>query len=195
MKENYYENEEFINLIFADETFEKYRFIDCKFFNCTIECCKLVKSVFSGCEFQQCRILNLKAESNSQLQRAKFSECQLIGVNWNELSSVSKLGNSIKSLHNCRLKYNTFTAMNFKKFDFSMNEITDSMFAECVLTESKFKRCSLERTEFFKSDLREADFREASGYQIDIMSCKMDNSKFSFPEAIILLNSLRVKIE
>ena len=85
--------------------------------------------------------------------------------------------------------------MKLKKFDFSENEIVESLFTECELGESKFKSCNLEKTEFLKSDLRKADFRDASGYEVDIKSCKIKGARFSFPEAINLLNVLEIKID
>ena len=53
----------------------------------------------------------------------------------------------------------------------------------------------LEETEFLESNLQKADFRNATEYKIDIMTCNLKGARFSFPEAINLLNVLKVKID
>ena len=85
--------------------------------------------------------------------------------------------------------------MNFMHFDFSSNTIQESVFDECNLRESNFKGCRLERTQYINCDIRKADFRETNGYQIDIKTNKLENARFSFPEAINLLNCLGIKID
>ena len=46
----------------------------------------------------------------------------------------------IHTLKECSLKYNTFTEMNFNRFDFSDgNEIVGSMFAKCEMQLANFK--------------------------------------------------------
>ena len=83
----------------------------------------------------------------------------------------------------------------FSNFDFSKNEIYDSMFAKCNLTECKFKQCKLDRTEFLECDQKKSDFRSASNYQIDIMTCTLIGARFSIPEVLDLLNVLKIKID
>lgn len=194
MKDIYYEGEVFEDLIFQDEIFEDCRFSDCTFINCNFEECKLIRCSFTGCQFNKCSILNLIAENNSHIQFTEFKDCQLVGINWSNLLSSGKFPTPISSMQDCRLKYGTFTNMDLRKFDFSGNEILHCIFAECQLIESNFSNCQLHRTEFFKSDLRKTNFKDSLGYQVDIMSCNMKDAKFSFPEAINLLNSLGVKI-
>ena len=84
--------------------------------------------------------------------------------------------------------------MDIKKFDFSGNIIHDSMFDESCLKDCKFKGCDLTQTRFNICDIRSADFRESKGYLVDITNCKIKGAKFSFPEAMSLLDSLDIKI-
>ncbi|WP_304341660.1 pentapeptide repeat-containing protein [Metaclostridioides mangenotii] len=63
------------------------------------------------------------------------------------------------------------------------------------LIESCFNKCKLEDTEFSKCDMQRTDFRESRGYQIEIISNKMKNAKFSFPEVVNLLGGLGMKFD
>ena len=100
----------------------------------------------------------------------------------------------IESLRDCRLKYNTFTEMNLTKFKFSGSVIQRSMFAKCNLVSADFEKCDLLDTEFFQCDMRKANFKEASGYKVDIFGCKLQDAKFSLPEAVSLLGDLKIKL-
>ena len=94
----------------------------------------------------------------------------------------------IHTLKECSLKYNTFTEMNFNRFDFSDgNEIVGSMFAKCEMQLANFKGVELHETEFYQCDLRKADFRDATGYKVDILGSRLKDAKFSLPEAVNLL--------
>lgn len=195
MNETYFEEETFQELQYSGELFENYRFVDCTFINCVFEACELVRCSFSGCTFQQCVITEVKAQQHAQIQYGSFIECQLTNINWSDLLPSGRFADPIQKMQACRLRYTTFTGMNFKKFEFSGNCISDSIFAECQLAESSFRACKLDRTEFFQCDMQKADFREATGYQVDIASCKMKGSRFSFPEAANLLNSLEINVD
>nr|WP_298079101.1 pentapeptide repeat-containing protein [uncultured Blautia sp.] len=195
MEEKYYEAQVFKDLKINDEIFEGYKFTDCEFENCVFESCRLLSCSFSGCSFIKCTVMSLEAEAHSRIQYVEFDRCNLIGVHWEELMPDGAFAEPIKGFYGCRLKYNTFSEMNLKKFDFTGNEISDSMFADCRLQESRMKGCKLEGTEFFKCDLRKADLRGTAGYQMDIRSCKLNGARFSFPEVVNLLNGLEIEIE
>lgn len=195
MEQNYFEGEVFEHLTYSEASFMDYRFIDCTFTGCVWESCELIQCSFFNCIFRKCMVTNLKATQNSQMQFCQFLDSQLIGIDWKELLPARRFAEPVKTLQNCRLKYNTFTEMSFKKFAFSGNEISDSLFAECELAESQFRGCKLDRTEYFRCNLQKADFRDAIGYQVDLASCRMRNARFSFPEAVNLLGSLGIRVE
>lgn len=194
MDERYFENQKFENLKLSGETFRDFRFLECEFNGCTFENCKLAWTRFTDCKFNRCAVISPEPEE-SCIQLAEFKDCSLIGVNWNSLIPKSRFSDPIASLKNCRMKYNTFSGNGFRKFDFSGNEIVDSMFNECELMESSFRSCKLEGTEFFRCDARKADFRDASGYQIDVMTNKLKGARFSFPEVINLLGGLGIRVD
>lgn len=194
MSEKYNEDQKFEQIKLKDEILEDMEFVDCEFVDCALENCKLIRCTFSNCKFYKCKSVNLQTEY-SQIKNAEFSECHLVGLHWSELAPVGKFAEPISKIEDCCLKYNTFTEMDFRKFDFSGSEVSGSTFSDCGLVESNFKQCGLDGTEFLRCDIRKADFREASGYQIDIMSNKMKGARFSFPEVVSLLNVLEIKID
>ncbi len=68
------------------------------------------------------------------------------------------LPDPIHTLKECSLKYNTFTELNFNRFDFSDgNEIVGSMFAKCEMQLANFKGVELHETEFY-SDTAQGGF-------------------------------------
>lgn len=194
MQETYYEEQLIKDKKLQNITMEHCKFTDCTFENCLFEDCKIINCVFVNCNFYNCNLISL-ASKHSEVKNAVFKKCNLIGVHWYELLPAGKYAHSITTLKDCYLKYNTFSEMTFRKFDFTSNIIQESMFEECDLQESNFQDCRLEATEIYKCDIRKADFRGAAGYVIDISSNKMKQAKFSYPEVISLLNSLEIKID
>ena len=68
------------------------------------------------------------------------------------------------------------------------------MFAKCDLAGADFAHCDLQDTEFFQCDMRKADFTDAIGYKVDILGSKLQDAKFSLPEAVNLLSDLHIKL-
>lgn len=194
MKDQYYEYKKIEFQKFAEELFDGCEFLECEFENCTFEECTVQNCRFTDCKFYHCTIISLSAK-HTEVKRAEFDKCNLIGVHWNELLPAGRICEPIHKLKNCCFKYSSFVDMNFKRFDFSGNSILESAFETCDLTESSFQDCRLNATQFIKNDLRGANFRGAAGYQIDIITNKISDAKFSFPEAINLLNGLGIMIE
>ncbi len=193
MRAEYREGERFSRLEFTEETFYDCDFSDCTFIDCTCENCKLDHSVLSECQFIRCTITDLK----TTMSRAKFTGlqgCTLNNIDWMSLQGDGSFADPIEKLQGCRLKYNTFTEMNFTKFNFAGNEIQRSMFAKCNLVSADFEKCDLLDTEFYQCDMRKANFKEAGGYKVDIFGCKLQDAKFSLPEAVSLLGDLRIKL-
>lgn len=195
MSNTYFEQDRFEGLELSDASFDNYVFTECQFAGCTFESCTLAHCLFTDCSFSECTVINLRASKQSALRFACFTDCELIGVNWGQLISNDKYPKPISSFQNSHLKYNIFPGMNFKKFNFEGNDISDSIFEECQLEESSFKGCVLQKTEFTGCDMRKADFRNASGYLIGLLSNKLSRAKFSFPEVMNLLTSLGIEID
>ncbi len=194
MDKNNYEYNTFENIILENAYLEDFTFADCDFLNCKISSCSIIRCSFSNCRFYGCTVTSLSAKY-SQSRFSQFTDCRLVNIQWHELLPSGKLSEPISKINRCLLKYNAFTGINFRKFDFSGSEIISSIFGECHLNESLFKSCRLDGTEFYSCDLRKSDFREASGYNIDIFSNNLKGARFSFPEAVRLLDGLGIKIE
>lgn len=193
MRAEYREGERFERLTFTGETFYDCDFSDCVFADCTFEDCKLDHSVLTECQFLRCTVTDLK----TTMSRAKFTDfenCTLNNIDWMSLQGDGAFADPIESLRDCRLKYNTFTEMNLTKFKFAGSVIQRSMFAKCNLVSADFEKCDLLDTEFFQCDMRKANFKEASGYKVDIFGCKLQDAKFSLPEAVSLLGDLRIQL-
>lgn len=194
MSDKYFESQKFEGIEIDHETLSGYTFIDCAFHNCTLTDSRLVGCTFSECRFYGCSVSGVKSEE-SEIKFAEFTDCTLVGIDWADFMSGSRFADPIQKLTDCRLKYNNFVDMSFRKFDFSGSDYMGSMFAECVLSECSFNSCPLKDTEFFKCDLRKTDFRGTTGHRIDILSCKMKGSRFSYAEAAELLGVLEIKLE
>lgn len=194
MSENYYESQRFDEVRLEHETLRGYVFIDCAFYDCSLSESTLAHCTFSECRFFGCQVSAVKSEE-TEIKFAEFTDCTLMGIDWADFMSGSRFAEPIQKLTDCRLKYNNFVDMTFRKFDFSGSDYAGSMFAECNLTECSFNGCTLKDTEFFKCDLRKADFRNTQGFRIDILSCKMKGARFSCSDAAGLLGVLELKLE
>lgn len=194
MKKRYFENEKISEIKLNGEIISDYEFVDCEFINCSMENCKLIECTFSSCKFDKCSASNLETQY-SMIKYAEFSNCTLVGIEWSTLCPMDSLAEPISKIQSCHLKYNSFTNMSLRKFQFIDTTIKESIFGECELVGCCFKRCNLEGTEFVKCDLQKADFRNAIGYRIDITTSKIKAARFSYSEAINLLDCFNIKIE
>ena len=193
MTERYCEGERFADLSFTEEAFEDCDFADCVFVDCSFIKCELDHTTLNECKFVRCEITGLRS-THSSVQSLDFEDCRLNEIEWAPLMSNGAFPDPIHTLKECSLKYNTFTEMNFNRFDFSDgNEIVGSMFAKCEMQLANFKGVELHETEFYQCDLRKADFRDAAGYKVDILGSRLKDAKFSLPEAVNLLADLKIK--
>lgn len=190
----YYENETFTNLHLFEEAIDAYEFVDCKFVDCVFEECTVYYCRFAECDFINCQITEIK-NKGSEIIFLSFDNCCMVGMNWGMFALMDSFKVPIQEVTVSALKYNIFAGMNFSKFVFDGTDIISSTFSECKLTESSFNGCNLTDTEFFKCDVCKADFRNATGYKVDVLSCKMKGARFSYPEVQNLLSSLDIKIE
>ena len=169
-------------------------FTDCVFVDCSFTKCELDHTTLNECKFVRCEITGLRS-THSSVQSLDFEDCRLNEIEWAPLMSNGAFPDPIHTLKECSLKYNTFTEMNFNRFDFSDgNEIVGSMFAKCEMQLANFKGVELHETEFYQCDLRKADFRDAAGYKVDILGSRLKDAKFSLPEAVNLLADLKIKL-
>lgn len=79
--------------------------------------------------------------------------------------------------------------------EFDGSVLAGSTFSDCNISGGSFRGCDLEDAEFLRCNLAGADFREASGYVIDLESCRVKKARFSFPEVVGLLRTLDIVID
>lgn len=194
MNLNYYEGEIFEKLSLRDEEYFGGDFVDCVFRDCTCENLILVHCSFRECRFAGCSLSQLKTR-NTELKFCEFDDCTILGLNWALLKPEGPFGEPIEKMNSCRVRYGSFTGMNFKRFRFEGSALVHCTFADCDLSESDLRSCDLSDTEFFRCDLRKADFRHAGGFLIDVNNNKLQGAKFTYPEVLDLLDGLGIKIE
>lgn len=194
MAETYFEGETFRELSFSGERFAGLTLVDCAFERCTFEGCVLSRCTLTQCRFVSCRVTEPKLEY-SQAKFLELTDCALTNVNWALLLPSGGFGEPLERLSDCRMKYNYFTNMDLRKFDFQGSELTACLFGDCNLAEARFHGCGLTDTEFFRCGLEGADLREAVGYKVDVLTCGLKGARFTLPEAANLLNSLGIRLE
>lgn len=189
-----YESEEFKNMDLDQDHLEDSVFEDCAFYKCRICETKLQHCSFRGCSFKDCVIQNNTYEF-TDVADCRFSQCSLVGVNWNDVERENNIILPFSVFESCTLKYNLFFGFKMKKFDFSDCDLLGSTFQQCDLRESSFQRAGLKDAVFLRNDLTGADFRQAEDYSISLEDNKMKKSRFSFPDAIRLLSSTGIIVE
>jgi len=177
------------NKILKNHVFEECTIDNCSFINATLKDCK-----FDNCKFVNCKFIST-ANEGSDFKECVFEKCNLLSVDWTNLFTRNGVLPSVRKMTNCCLKYVIIKRVNFGKFDFTTNDLVECTFSDCRLTGANFKGCNLKLTEFMRCDLACSDFSSAHGYLVEITSCKLKDAKFSFPEAMNLLNGLGIKIE
>lgn len=188
------EEKEYKDIEINEETIENMQFIDCIFHNCSFRENHIKNCLFQNCSFIHCNIINnsflYTLATNNRLDNST-----VLGMNWTYLMKKGKAFLPFLTIKKCTLKYNNFHLMNLKKFDFSRCDLSGSFFEECNLEGSIFRYSILKNVYFGKNNLTRADFRNAEEYQIDITDNRMKKAKFSFPDAIRLLESIGIEID
>jgi uncharacterized protein YjbI with pentapeptide repeats len=71
----------------------------------------------------------------------------------------------------------------------------DVEFSQAILAKASFGETSLSGASFNGADLTDADFRTAKGYSIHPLHTKVKGARFSYPEALVLLSALGVRVD
>lgn len=67
-------------------------------------------------------------------------------------------------------------------------------FTETDCADASFIQSDFENSTFHQTHLARADFTDATNYQIDVFTNRIDGATFSLPDAINLLRSLPIKV-
>lgn len=146
-------------------------------------------AVFLDCKFTNCNLANV-AMTNVVFRSVLFDNCNVMGINWIEVRANSDYG-----FIGCKLDYACFQSVDLRGMKFENCSIREADFTSANLSKSSFKNSTLSGTSFAHANLEKADFRGARNYFIDPKFSKLKEAKFSFPEAVALIEALGVEVE
>ncbi len=180
------------NFDVSGKTVNDTHFSCCKFTDCKFKDTVFANSTFNECIFVNCSFVNAVFK-NSAMKYCSFEKCALIGLNWSTVST--EYASVFEKIENCLLKFNNFDNVSLKKVNFGKSQIISSTFYQINASECSFTGCDLKDTSFSGCDLQKSDFRSASGFSIDVTSCKLKGAKFSFTNLDRLVRGLGIKID
>lgn len=160
-----------------------------EFSNINLTDAKLKSAIFIDCKFSGCNLSNVSL-MNTVLRSVLFENCNLTGINWAE----TRTGSSYNFLSS-KLDYACFQSVDLRGVQFDNCSIREADFLEANLAKASFKGCQLSGTNFSKVNIEKADFRGAKDYFIDPKHARIKEAKFSFPEALVLIEALGVIVE
>lgn len=190
----FYEEELFENLKLEGEHLAELQFTDCRFDHCQFLDLSLHNCSFINCEFRHCITGNPKLKFTDMVE-CRFYDSMLVGIDWKVMERKTAKILPFSLFQDCVMKYNYFTKLPLKRFDFSQMKMEDCIFEECDMSEASFNGASLNETKFLNCKLLKADFRNAEGYAVDLKSCPVKGARFTFPEVVNLLRTFEIKIE
>jgi fluoroquinolone resistance protein len=171
------------------ETVGAKTFEDCIFENCHFLECSFEKSRFIDCQFLGC-IISIANLSGCRFIHPVFNKCKVMGIDWTKTTLLQD-----PEFHNCQIDLSNFRMLEIPKTRIINCEAKEADFAETDFTDAVLTGTNFEDSLFFKTNLSKADLRGASNFNIDITNNTIKNAKFSYPEAVSLLNSLDIIIE
>jgi fluoroquinolone resistance protein len=184
-----FEQEYFKFFHWEESHLKKSSFIKCQFESCQWIEVDWRQVRFVDCLFKNCNI-SLAKMDGCHLQNTQFIESKLVGIDFfkceHTFFSVLFEQTILQTCH--------FADLKMKKTSFQRCKLRDAYFTDCDLTEANFTHAELQGAIFHHCNLTKADFTHAKDYNIDLQSNTLKHAKFSFPEAIRLLNSFDIQI-
>lgn len=164
-------------------------FEECRFESCSFIKCQFEKIKFISCLFNEC-ILSAVSLANCRFLEVKFIKSKVIGFDWNKTVRIADM-----DFKECQINYSDFSYLKIPGIKIVDCEAKEVDFTESNLSNSDLRNSDFEKSRFFNTDLTGVDFRGAKNYFIDVKNNKLSKTRFSFPEAIMLLNGLDIIIE
>lgn len=150
---------------------------------------ELKSRVFLDCKFTKCNLSNVSL-MNIVFRGVVFEDCNLMGTNWVE---VRKGGDY--SFNACKMDYCCFQGVDLRNMKFDDCLLREADFSSANLSKASFKGANLSGTSFANVNIEKADFRGARSYFIDPRFAKIKEAKFSFPEALVLVQAMGAEVE
>lgn len=184
-----YIKETFNKVTVSDENLISRIFEECQFDNCSFTNCKIDRCKFINCRFDSC-ILSAVTPINSRFQDPRFFRCKLMGMDWTRTADLSE-----PDFVECQLDYSNFKLLKLPGIKMVNCEAKEVDFIETDLSKGDLRQTNFENSRFFKTNLSSADFRGAKNFSIDVKVNMLKKTRFSLPEALLLLNNLDIVIE
>jgi len=187
--ENIYYQDNFSKLSLEKETLKHKIFEECIFDTCIFVDCKFEKCKFINCKFNGC-ILSAIVPIDSRFDQVTFVKAKVIGVDWAKAQKIQGL-----VFDGCQINYSNFKLLKIPSTKMINCEAKEVDFIETDLSNGDFENTDFENSRFFKTDLSHANFKKARNYFIDVKNNTLIKTRFSLPEALILLDSLDIIID
>ena len=146
-----------------------------------------------GVNFSGCKLINVKFNTNMDLQRAIFTNADLSGMG--EIGPLDKEGDRIKFSHSnfsrANLTHQDIFNVSFDFADFSEARLIDSkigtsaqkrenvVFAYADMEKADLLGCIIERCDFKNANLNKASFTYAEISDVNFSECRLNNANFS----------------
>jgi len=188
--ENINFQKKYARLSFSEEGIIKSReFEECSFESCSFIKCQFEKVKFISCIFNEC-ILSAVSLNGCHFIEVKFSKCKVIGFDWTKTIHIRDM-----EFNECQINYSDFSYLKIPGIILAGCEAKEVDFTETDLSNGDFRKTDFEKSRFYNTNLTNADFRGARNFYIDVKNNTLKKTRFSFPEAITLLNGLDIIIE
>lgn len=184
-----YEDQTFVKEDFSGKLWRGATFQRCIFQGCDLSEVNLEGAGIIECRFEKCNLSLLKMEG-CRCQNIIFAHSKILGVNFSLCQSKIFLVN----FEECQLRMCDFSFLPMDKTSFGESQIIQSQFLESKLKGANFSGCDLQETSFRNCQLQKSDFRDARNYQLDPSNNQVKGAKFSFPEALGLLDCFEITV-
>jgi uncharacterized protein YjbI with pentapeptide repeats len=172
-------------LSLTDKTFSS-----CVFTGCDLSGCDFSSSLLENCEFIECNLSSVVLNS-TRMPKVSFTGSKIMGVNFTNAEPFAMT----LSFTGCAIDSCNFCDMKLKKTVFSGCELIATDFLRADLTEADFSGSSFRDIGFENTTLAKSDFTDAHGYVINPMSNNVRKAKFSFSDAVIMLEQMGIIIK
>lgn len=171
----------------ANQEFRECVFVDCSFTEASLLCCRFIDCLFRGCDLSMTRV------RGCSLRRTRCEQSKAVGVNWAEAAwpNGKPLFPSI-DFFDCSVSYSTFIGLRLNGMSLIRCVARDVDFTDTDLSGADCRDTDFADSRFHHTNLTEADFSGATNYAISATLNTLKRTKFSFPEAILLLRALDI---
>src|SRR5512140_2412868 len=158
-------------------------FLKCSFSETAFEGCRFIDCTFKGCD------LSLASLKGSACQNTRFSDSQLVGVDWTQTTWADPRSLLVRPVDflSCALNHSTFMGLSMRHVQLEKCIAHDVSFEEADLTRANCAFTDFTGSRFLRTNLTEANFTGATHYTISPQLNTLKKTKFSLPEAMSLL--------